>query len=50
MSKICAVLFDLDGTLRRPKRSGVDAFFDYVAELGRPLAEASKRSAARWNH
>ncbi len=47
---ICAVLFDLDGTLRYNVPSHNQTFFDYAADLGAPDSPEKRRTTQRWIH
>jgi len=47
---IRAVLFDLDGTLRLSRPSGLEAFIKYATELGLNLNSERRRAAERWVH
>jgi FMN phosphatase YigB (HAD superfamily) len=50
MSRIKAVLFDLDGTLRFNRPAGRDVFLDYAASLGVPISAEERRRTAIWEH
>lgn len=47
---IRAVLFDLDGTLRLNRPSGLQAFIEYATELGLHLSSEQRRAVERWVH
>jgi putative hydrolase of the HAD superfamily len=47
---VCAVLFDLDGTLRNNKPSPEHTFFDFAAKLGVEDSPDKRRNALRWVH
>jgi len=49
---IRAVLFDLDGTLRFNRPSGVEAFFQFTSELGLSFCaeKEARRKVERWTH
>ena len=47
---IRAVLFDLDGTLKFSRPSGLEAFLQFCAELGLTLCAEAQRSVERWTH
>jgi len=47
---IRAVLFDLDGTLRFSRPSGLEAFVQFSAELGLTLCVEAQRNVERWTH
>ena len=47
---ILAVLFDLDGTLRFSRPSGLEAFVEYATELGLDLCDERRRAVERWVH
>ncbi len=49
-TKILAILFDLDGTLRHNDPVAHDFFFDHAAALGVPDALESRRAAMHWAH
>jgi len=47
---IHAILFDLDGTLRFNRPSGLEAFLQFSAELGLALSADAQRNVERWTH
>jgi HAD superfamily hydrolase (TIGR01549 family) len=47
---IRAILFDLDGTLRFSRPSGLEAFVQFSAELGLTLCVEAQRKVERWTH
>jgi putative hydrolase of the HAD superfamily len=47
---IRAILFDLDGTLRFSRPSGLEAFAQFSAELGLTLCAEAQRNVERWTH
>jgi len=47
---IRAVLFDLDGTLKFSRPSGLEAFLRFSAELGLTLCAEAQRNVERWTH
>jgi putative hydrolase of the HAD superfamily len=47
---IRAVLFDLDGTLRFSRPSGLEAFVEYATELGLNICGERRRAVERWVH
>jgi putative hydrolase of the HAD superfamily len=47
---IRAILFDLDGTLRFSRPSGLEAFLQFSAELGLTLCTEAQRNVERWTH
>jgi len=47
---IRAVLFDLDGTLKFSRPSGLEAFVQFSAELGLTLCAEAQRNVERWTH
>jgi putative hydrolase of the HAD superfamily len=47
---IRAILFDLDGTLRFSRPSGLEAFAQFSAELGLTLCAEAQRKVERWTH
>ena len=47
---IHAILFDLDGTLRFNRPSGLEAFIQFAAELGLTLSADARRNVERWMH
>ena len=47
---IRAILFDLDGTLRFSRPSGLEAFVQFSAELGLTLCAKAQRKVERWTH
>jgi HAD superfamily hydrolase (TIGR01549 family) len=47
---IRAILFDLDGTLRFSRPSGLEAFLQFSAELGLTLCTDAQRNVERWTH
>ena len=47
---IRAILFDLDGTLRFSRPSGLEAFVQFSAELGLTLCVEAQRNVERWTH
>jgi putative hydrolase of the HAD superfamily len=47
---IRAILFDLDGTLRFSRPSGLEAFLHFSAELGLTLCAEAQRNVERWTH
>jgi HAD superfamily hydrolase (TIGR01549 family) len=47
---IRAVFFDLDGTLKHNRPSGLEAFFEFVGELGLVLRTDARCAAERWAH
>ncbi len=47
---IRAVLFDLDGTLKFSRPSGLEAFLQFSAELGLTLCAKAQRNIERWTH
>ena len=47
---IRAILFDLDGTLRFSRPSGLEAFVQFSAELGLILCTEAQRNVERWMH
>jgi FMN phosphatase YigB (HAD superfamily) len=49
-SRIKAVLFDLDGTLRHHLPSGGEVFVDYIRSLGVNISEEDRIRAGRWEH
>jgi putative hydrolase of the HAD superfamily len=50
VSKITAVLFDLDGTLRHSNPNSFEAFVGYLAELGHPITTERLMDGQRWVH
>ena len=50
LGDICAIFFDLDGTLRHSRPSYNDAFFAFIAEKGLSVTDTSRRQALRWAH
>ncbi|MEN8242272.1 MAG: HAD family hydrolase [Chloroflexota bacterium] len=48
--EVNTILFDLDGTLRISRPSGEDIFLDFVAGLGAPDDEGTRRAARQWAH
>ena len=49
-SKIQAVLFDLDGTLRHNRPDGFESFIEYMEELGHNFTLAQLRAGGQWQH
>lgn len=49
-SRINAILFDLDGTLRLHHPTGGEIFTEYAISLGIPIHEEDALRAARWEH
>lgn len=49
-NNIKAIFFDLDGTLRHNKPSGLKVFREYAITLGAPNSNQSHRQAQRWAH
>jgi HAD superfamily hydrolase (TIGR01549 family) len=47
---IRAVFFDLDGTLKHNRPSGLEAFLEFSAELGLTLCADAQRTVERWTH
>ena len=47
---IVAILFDLDGTLRFNRPSGLEAFIEFASELGLTLGAEARRTVERWTH
>jgi putative hydrolase of the HAD superfamily len=47
---IRAILFDLDGTLRFSRPSGLEVFVQFSAELGLTLCAEAQRNVERWTH
>lgn len=47
---ICAIFFDLDGTLRYNEPPAVDTFHHIAAELGVKSTPAQQREAERWTY
>jgi putative hydrolase of the HAD superfamily len=47
---IRAILFDLDGTLKFNRPSGLEAFVQFSAELGLTLCAEAQRNVERWTH
>ena len=47
---IAAILFDLDGTLRFNRPSGLEAFIEFASELGLTLGAEARRAVERWTH
>ena len=47
---IRAILFDLDGTLRFSRPSGLEAFVEYATELGLDLCGERRHAVERWVH
>jgi putative hydrolase of the HAD superfamily len=47
---IRAVLFDLDGTLKFNRPSGVEAFIQFSAELGLTFCADARRNVEQWTH
>jgi len=47
---IRAILFDLDGTLKFSRPSGLEAFIQFSAELGLTLCAEAQRNVERWTH
>jgi len=47
---IRAILFDIDGTLRFSRPSGLEAFVQFSAELGLTLCTEAQRNVERWMH
>lgn len=50
MSKYSAILFDLDGTLRFNRPSGLEAYVAFLAEQGIRLTPDQVRTGERWAH
>lgn len=48
--EINTILFDLDGTLRVSTPSAEEMFLDFVAGLGAPVNEITRRSTRQWAH
>lgn len=49
-TRIKAIFFDLDGTLRHSVPSGGDVFTDYVITLGLPVHYEDRIRGMRWEH
>lgn len=49
-TKIKAVLFDLDGTLRHHLPTGDEVFLDYLKSIGVKFSEEDRIRAAHWEH
>jgi putative hydrolase of the HAD superfamily len=49
-SEINTIIFDLDGTLRTSYPNGENMFLDYVAGLGAPGDQSTRREARQWAH
>lgn len=47
---IRAILFDLDGTLKHNRPSGLEAFVRFSAELGLTVCANAQRAVERWAH
>jgi putative hydrolase of the HAD superfamily len=47
---IVAILFDLDGTLRLNRPSGLEAFIEFASELGLTLGAEARHAVERWTH
>ena len=47
---IRAILFDLDGTLRFNRPSGLEAFFQFAQERGLAFCAEARRNVERWTH
>ncbi len=50
MNTYSAILFDLDGTLRFTRPSGIEAYVGFLAEQGVALTPAQVRTGERWAH
>lgn len=50
MEAINTVLFDLDDTLRINSPHAHDFFCDYLASIGKPVPEETRRQAHHWEH
>jgi len=47
---IQAILFDLDGTLRHNRPSGMETFTDHAVSLGLPIQPEDRLRGRRWEH
>jgi HAD superfamily hydrolase (TIGR01549 family) len=48
--RVCAILFDFDGTIRHSQPSGIEVFHQLANEFGLSFSKDVKREAERWTH